>query len=89
LSDEKLDYTNVLEHRIPTINEIPIHMRQYRFLVIHKDEINKQVNELLEQEIVKPSNSPYNTPVWTVPKKKKILKRQQTMENGVRFPRVK
>jgi len=69
LSGERLDYTNVLEHRIPTINEIPIHTRQYRFPVIHKDEINRQVNELLEQEIVKPSNSPYNTPVWIVPKK--------------------
>jgi hypothetical protein len=27
------------------------------------------VNELLEQEIIKPSKSPYNTPVWIVPKK--------------------
>jgi len=69
LSDEKLDYTNVLEHRIPTINKIPIHTRQYRFPVIHKDKINTQVNELLEQEIVKPSKSPYNTPVWIIPKK--------------------
>jgi len=48
LSNEKLDYMNVLEHRIPTINEIPIFTRQYRFPVIHKDEINRQVNELLE-----------------------------------------
>lgn len=69
LPDEKLNHTNVLEHRIPTTNEIPIHTRQYRFPVIHKDEINKQVNELLEQEIIKPSKSPYNTPVWIVPKK--------------------
>jgi len=32
LSNEKLDYTNVLEHRIPTINEIPKHTQQYRFV---------------------------------------------------------
>jgi len=69
LSDEKLDYMNVLEHQIPTINEIPIYTRQYRFLLIHKDEINRQVNKLLEQEIVKPLKSPYNTPMWIVPKK--------------------
>jgi len=69
LSGEKLDYTNVLEHRVPTINEIPIHTWQYRFPVIHKNEINKQVNELLEKEIIKSSNSLYNTPVWIVPKK--------------------
>jgi len=87
LSNEKLDYTNVLEHRIPTINEISVHMRQYRFPVIHKDEINRQMNELLEQEIVKLSKSPYNTPVWIVPKKadSKGNKRWRM----VKFPRAK
>lgn len=69
LPEEKLNYTSVLKHRIPTVNEIPIHTRQYRFPVVHKDEINRQVNELLEQGIIKPSKSPYNTPVWIVPKK--------------------
>jgi hypothetical protein len=48
---------------------MPIQTRQYRFPVVHKDEINKQVNELLDQNIIKPSKSPYNTPVWIVPKK--------------------
>jgi len=57
LSAEKFDYMNLLEHRIPTIIEFPVHTQQYRSLVIHKSEINRQVNELLEQEIIKPSKS--------------------------------
>jgi len=69
LSGENLEHTNILQHRIPTINEIPIHTRQYRFPAIHKDEINKQVNELLDQNIIKLSRSPYNMPVWIVLKK--------------------
>lgn len=69
LPEEPLEFTNVLQHRIPTSDNIPIHTRQYRFPPVHKEEINRQVKELLDQNIIKPSESPYNTPVWIVPKK--------------------
>jgi len=39
------------------------------FSQIHKEKINRQVEELLERGIVKPSQSPYNTPIWIVLKK--------------------
>ncbi|XP_043475954.1 uncharacterized protein LOC122507359 [Leptopilina heterotoma] len=66
---EPLEATNILRHSIPTTDDCPIFSRQYRFPQIHKDEITKQVNELLKNKIIKPSQSPYNTPVWIVPKK--------------------
>ena len=66
---EKLTATPVLQHRIITTDDQPINTRQYRFPQLHKEEINKQVEELLENGIVKHSQSPYNTPVWIVPKK--------------------
>ena len=66
---EKLTATNMLQHQIPTTDDRPINTRQYRFPQLHKEEINKQVEELLEGGIVKPSQSPYNTPIWIVPKK--------------------
>ena len=34
-----------------------------------KDEVEKQVNELLKQGIIRKSNSPYNSPIWIVPNK--------------------
>jgi len=46
-----------VQHQIPT--DDPINTRQYRFPQIHKEEINKQVEELLEGGIVKPSQSLY------------------------------
>ena len=71
---EPLKATNVLQRSIPTIDDFPIFSRQCRFLPVHKEEITKQVDELLKNEIIKPFQSPYNTPVWIVPKKNLILK---------------
>jgi len=66
---DNLEHTNATQHFIPTINEVPIHTKQYRFPPIHKEEINKQVTELLNDDIIEYSNSPYNSPIWIVPKK--------------------
>jgi len=66
---DELEHTNATQHFIPTINEVPIHTKQYRFPPIHKEEINKQVTELLNDNIIEYSNSPYNSPIWIVPKK--------------------
>lgn len=69
LPHDKLEATNATQHFIPTTDEIPIHTKQCRFPPIHKDEINKQVNELLSHDLIEYSTSPYNSPVWIVPKK--------------------
>lgn len=66
---EQLGATNVLKHKINTTDDKPINVKQYRFPPIHKEEINKQVSELLNNQVIKPSHSPYNSPVWIVPKK--------------------
>lgn len=34
-----------------------------------KVEVNRQIQELLDNGIIRPSRSPYNWPVWIVPKK--------------------
>ncbi|XP_032689886.1 uncharacterized protein LOC116853116 [Odontomachus brunneus] len=69
LPNERLGFTNATRHKITTTNEIPINTKQYRFPPIHKEEINKQVQDLLDNGVIEPSNSPYNSPLWIVPKK--------------------
>lgn len=69
LPSDKLGYTNVTKHNINTTDEQPVHTKQYRFPPMHKDEIDKQVKQLLENDTIKPSASPYNSPLWIVPKK--------------------
>lgn len=69
LPNEPLGATSVIRHQIVTTDQAPIHVKQYRFPPIHKGEINKQTAALLENHIISPSLSPYNSPVWIVPKK--------------------
>ena len=69
LPSDHLGCTNAATHCIPTTNEVPIHKKQYRFPPIHKDEINKQVDSLLKDDLIEYSTSPYNSPIWIVPKK--------------------
>lgn len=69
LPGDKLGSTDVLKHKIATTDEIPINTKQYRYPQVHKQEIQKQVDALIENNIIQPSDSPYNSPVWIVPKK--------------------
>ena len=69
LSTDRLGSSNVTQHTIITTDEIPINTKQYRFPQIHKNEIETQVSSLLNSNIIQPSASPCNSPVWIVPKK--------------------
>jgi len=63
LLDELLGYTDVTAHKIVTTDDKPINTKQYRFSLFHKDEINKQVKDLMMNNVIKPLNSPYNSPL--------------------------
>lgn len=66
---DNLTFTHEITHEIRTKNENPIYCKIYRYPQIHEKEIERQVKEMLEQGIIKESNSPYNSPLWIVPKK--------------------
>lgn len=65
----KLTFTSEVKHKIRTKDEIPIYTKSYRYPFIHKPEVDKQINSMLEQNIIRPSNSPWSSPIWIVPKK--------------------
>lgn len=69
LPNEYLGRTSVISHKIITSDNTPINTKQYRFPPMLRQEIHDQVNQLLKKEIVQTSTSPYNSPVWIVPKK--------------------
>lgn len=69
LPNEHLHATKRTTHKIHTTDEIPINTKQYRYPPAHKDEISRQVKEMLDDGIVQNSESAYNSPLWVVPKK--------------------
>ena len=52
ISGEPIEATNLLQNSIHTVDDAPIFSRQYRFLPVHKEEITRQVDELLKNKII-------------------------------------
>lgn len=69
LEGDKLSVTDTITHEIPTTSNESINTKSYRYPEALKGEVNKQIDKLLEEGIIKPSSSPWNSPVWIVPKK--------------------
>lgn len=67
---QSLTFTNNIKHSIKTTDNIPIFTKSYRYPYIHKQEVSKQINDMLNQGIIRHSYSPWSSPVWVVPKKK-------------------
>lgn len=67
--DEKLTYTTTVKGEIRTNSDDPVYSKSYPYPMALKNEVEKQINEMLQDGIIRPSRSPYNSPVWVVPKK--------------------
>lgn len=64
-----LTFTNQIKHKINLTNETPIFTKTYRYPEIHKKEVSTQMDQMLKNGIIQPSNSPWSSPIWIVPKK--------------------
>lgn len=60
----------VYDHSIPLLpGAIPVNTRPYRYSPLHKTEIEKQVQHLLDTGLIVPSMSPFASPILLVQKK--------------------
>jgi hypothetical protein len=58
------------DHQIPLIHGAQaVNSRPYRYTAAQKDEIEKQVKEMLQNGVIQPSASPFSSPVLLVKKK--------------------
>lgn len=68
LPGDELPGTDMVTHEINTIDDIPINCRQCQFPHAMVDKLDYHIKKLLKSGIIKESNSPYNNPIWIVPK---------------------
>lgn len=69
IEGEPLTFTNKIKHHIRTTDEVPIYTKTYRYPFIHRQEVQQQIGKMLEQGIIRPSESAWSSPIWVVPKK--------------------
>ncbi|KAL7297542.1 hypothetical protein TKK_0009902 [Trichogramma kaykai] len=67
--DKKLTSTNATSHCIRVKSENPIYVKSFRYPYHLKEEIQNEIRKLIKDEVIRPSNSPYSSPVWIIPKK--------------------
>ncbi|CAB0039946.1 unnamed protein product [Trichogramma brassicae] len=60
--------THIIEHAIYTKDDAPINARPYRFPAALREELHRQVNEMLETGIIEASESSYRSNIFLVPK---------------------
>ena len=83
--EEKLSATTAVTHVIKTKNEDPIYVKNFRYPYALKEEIQNQVKKLIIDGMIRPSVSPYSSPIWIVPKKPDASgKRKWRMVNDYR-----
>lgn len=70
LEGDKLNKSEIFEHEIVLREKVkPINTRQYKTPLALKGELVKNVEKMLEKDLITESNSPWNMPVRLVPKK--------------------
>lgn len=70
LPGDKLSVTNLMEHNITLKDNItPVYVKPYRVPHSMKPEINKQIQEMLNNDIIEEAVSEWSSPVLLVPKK--------------------
>lgn len=64
-----LGRTDAIKHRIVTTKLEPVKVPPRRLGWAKWDAANKEIDKLLEQDVIEESNSPYNAPLILIPKK--------------------
>ena len=62
--DEKLTFTTIAKVEIITTTE-RLYSAYYSYPISRKEKVEKQILELLDNNIIRLSWSPYNSPVWS------------------------
>lgn len=68
---ESLPFNTNIVATIRTTSDDPVYSRHYPYPMGVADFVNNEIQDLLKNDIIRPSRSPYNNPIWVVDKKGK------------------
>ncbi|KAH8332277.1 hypothetical protein KR074_008542 [Drosophila pseudoananassae] len=68
-SNEALTFNTSVIATIGTTSDEPVYSKLYPYPMGAADFVNNEIKELLQNGIIRPSRSPYNSPAWVVDKK--------------------
>ena len=68
-SDIDLGFTNKVKMRIDTQDHPPIRQKAYRTPFLERPKVEAQIQDMLNSNIIRPSTSPWSSPIVIVPKK--------------------
>ena len=66
---DMLGETDVIQHQIRLTDDAPIRCKPYPLPYAMREELRNEVNTMLEMGVVRPSTSPYTSPIVMVKKK--------------------
>ena len=64
-----LGFSKAVSHKINMKNDKPIFIKQFRIPDAHQEVILEHINEWQNKQVIEECSSPYNSPVFCVPKK--------------------
>ena len=71
---KKPQRNKIIEHKIITDDSMPIYQKPRRVPTAWEPEINSQVTDMLDNDIIRPSESPWNSPIILVKKKDNTIR---------------
>lgn len=69
LKTDRISVNNFYEQKLKLRDNNPVYIKNYRTPKVQKNEINRQIEKMLDNDIIESSCSEYNSPVLLVPKK--------------------
>ena len=69
IDGSRLGCTSLAACPIPLVDDTPINLPQYRLSHVDQEVVNKEVQLMLDLDVIEPSVSPWNSPVLLVTKK--------------------
>ena len=69
VNPKRSEKNRLIEHKINTEDSLPVYQKKRRIPTARETEVNSQVNEMLTNDIIRPSESPWNSPIILVKKR--------------------